>query len=67
MKTERSNHSLKIFVLGYGRSGTTMMGHILGNHPDVYMFRELNFFEKLWDRTHDRTLTASEASDLAAR
>ena len=58
---------MKIFVLGYGRSGTTMMGHILGNHPDVYMFRELNFFEKLWDRKHARPLSFAEASDLAAR
>jgi len=56
-----------IFVLGYGRSGTTMMGHILGNHPDVYMFRELNFFEKLWDRKHERPLSVTEAADLAAR
>jgi len=61
------NSPLKIFVLGYGRSGTTMMGRILGNHPDVYMFRELNFFEKLWDRKHERPLSVAEASDLAAR
>lgn len=59
--------SKMIFVIGYGRSGTTMMGHILGNHPDVHMFRELNFFEKLWDRNSEHTLTISEALDLAAR
>jgi hypothetical protein len=58
---------LKIFVLGYGRSGTTMMGHILGNHPDVYMFRELNFFEKLWDRRQEQSLSVVEATDFAAR
>lgn len=57
----------KIFVLGYGRSGTTMMGAILGNHPEVHMFRELNFFEKLWDRKNERELTEMEAADLAAR
>jgi hypothetical protein len=56
-----------IFVLGYGRSGTTMMGHILGNHPDVHMFQELNFFEKLWDRKHKGTLSVAEAIDLTAR
>jgi len=61
------NSSLKIFVLGYGRSGTTMMGRILGNHPDIYMFRELNFFEKLWDRKQEQPLSIVEASDLAAR
>ena len=59
--------SKMIFVLGYGRSGTTMMGHILGNHPDVYMFREINFFEKLWDRKSEHPLSLSEASELAAR
>jgi len=61
------NSPLKIFVLGYGRSGTTMMGHILGNHPEVYMFRELNFFEKLWDRKHERSLSVEQAADLAAK
>jgi len=59
--------SVKIFVLGYGRSGTTMMGRILGNHPEIYMFRELNFFEKLWDREGTQELTESEAVKLAAR
>lgn len=37
-----------VFVVGNSRSGTTMMGRILGRHPSVKMFRELHFFEELW-------------------
>lgn len=36
-----------IFVVGNSRSGTTMMGRILGKHPDVYTFGELHFFGQL--------------------
>jgi hypothetical protein len=36
-----------IFVVGNSRSGTTMMGRILGNHQSVYTFEELHFFENL--------------------
>jgi hypothetical protein len=61
------NKPKKIFVLGYGRSGTTMMGTILGKHPEIYMFRELNFFEKVWDRRGRQELTEQEAVKLAAR
>lgn len=38
-----------IFVVGSSRSGTTMMGRVLGKHPDVFTFKELHFFEQLWD------------------
>ena len=37
-----------LFVVGNSRSGTTMMGRILGNHPDVFTFGELHFFGQLW-------------------
>jgi hypothetical protein len=58
-----------IFVVGNPRSGTTMMGRILGNHPSVYTFpNEIHFFENLWaTEDADRGLSISEASDLAAR
>lgn len=36
-----------IFVVGNSRSGTTMLGSILGNHSQVYTFGELHFFEQL--------------------
>lgn len=35
-----------IFVVGNSRSGTTMLGKILGNHSQIYTFKELQFFEK---------------------
>ena len=45
---QRSKSAEMIFVVGAARSGTTMMGRILGNHPRVYTFGELHFFEELW-------------------
>ena len=45
-----------------------MMGRILGNHPDVFMFRELHFFEELWapDEAPER-LTHKQATQIAAQ
>ncbi|MFI5135892.1 MAG: sulfotransferase, partial [Chitinophagales bacterium] len=37
-----------IFVVGNSRSGTKMMGRILGNHEKVHAFPEMHFFEQLW-------------------
>ena len=37
-----------IIVVGNSRSGTTMMGRILGGHREVFTFNELHFFEQLW-------------------
>ena len=45
-----------IFIVGNSRSGTTMMGRILGNHQDIYTFHELHFFEELWSGHHDDQL-----------
>jgi hypothetical protein len=65
---EKEPKDTLIFVLGNPRSGTTMMGRILGNHPSIHTFRELHFFEQLWaPEDENRKLSASEASDLAAR
>jgi hypothetical protein len=57
-----------IFVVGNSRSGTTMMGRILGAHPSVYTFGELHFFEQLWSPAdEDRRLSRAEGGRLAAR
>jgi hypothetical protein len=37
-----------IFVAGNSRSGTTLMGRILGKHPDIFTFNELHFLEEKW-------------------
>lgn len=36
-----------VFITGSSRSGTTMMGRLLGNHQHVFTFPELHFFEQL--------------------
>ena len=38
----------KIFIVGNSRSGTTMMGRILNNHPEIFTFKELHFFGRLF-------------------
>ena len=54
-----------IFVVGNSRSGTTMMGRILGGHGDVFTFNELHFFEQLWAPTTDpTTLDPRQARDM---
>lgn len=58
---------LKIYVVGNSRSGTTMMARILGNHPDIYAFHEVHFFEHLWaTREKDKSLSTYDALSLAA-
>lgn len=59
---------LIVFVTGYSRSGTTMMGRILGNNPEVFMFHELHFFEQLYAPGKLRTqLSPEAASTLLSR
>jgi hypothetical protein len=57
-----------IFVVGNSRSGTTMMGRVLGRHPEVFTLGELHFFEQLWSAPDgERILSRTEAVRLAAR
>lgn len=57
-----------IFVVGNSRSGTTMMGRILGGHNDVFTFNELHFFEQLWQPTlHPEPISIDAACGLASR
>lgn len=57
-----------IFVVGNSRSGTTMMGRVLGGHRDVFTFNELHFFEQLWQPTDNPASIEREAAiGLAAK
>tara|TARA_R110002111_G_scaffold29883_1_gene62184 strand:+ start:971 stop:1981 length:1011 start_codon:yes stop_codon:yes gene_type:complete len=57
-----------IFVVGNSRSGTTMMGRVLGGHADVFTFNELHFFEQLWQPTAEPTpMDKREARDVLSR
>ncbi len=55
-----------IFVVGNSRSGTTMMGRILGKHPDVYTFGELHFFGQLCAPPFSAKLRPANAIKLVA-
>jgi omega-hydroxy-beta-dihydromenaquinone-9 sulfotransferase len=58
---------LSIFVVGNSRSGTTLMGRILGNHYKIFTFHELHFFEQLWsEKDFGKELTQREARSLFA-
>lgn len=57
-----------IFVVGNSRSGTTLMGRILGRHSSVFTFDELHFFEELWSPEADSgDIPKQKAIELAAR
>ena len=56
-----------IFVVGNSRSGTTMMGRILGKHPSVYTFGELHFFGQLCAPPFSSELSKEEMEELAAQ
>ncbi len=63
-----SEHLKYVFVVGNSRSGTTLMGRIIGNHSDVFTFHELHFFEQLWsEKDLGKTLSMEEARNLFAR
>ena len=56
-----------IFVVGNSRSGTTMMGRILGKHPSVYTFGELHFFGQLCAPPFSSRSHKAEIEELASQ
>lgn len=59
---------MMIFVVGSSRSGTTMVGRILGQNEQVFTFNEIHFFEQLWNPQAPRVPLAPEAAiQLASR
>jgi len=43
-----SEQTKMIFVVGNSRSGTTMLGRILGRSDNIFTLHELHFFEQIW-------------------
>ena len=61
------NKKKQIFIVGSSRSGTTMMGRILGNHQSVFTFKELHFFGTIWTNNSDSNLDRKQQIDLLSR
>ncbi|MBD0404487.1 sulfotransferase [Flammeovirga sp. EKP202] len=57
-----------IFIIGNSRSGTTMLGRILNNSEKVFTFKEIHFFEQLWeDQDTDNPISKDEAIELFSK
>ena len=58
----------KIFVVGNSRSGTTMMGRMIGKHSSVFTFKELHFFGQLWSlKDENKFLEKKESVKLFSK
>lgn len=65
---ENQSKFTPIFIVGNSRSGTTLMGSILGLNPNVFTFEELHFFGTLWSQgDRHKILNTQEAEALAAK
>ena len=57
-----------IFVTGSSRSGTTMVGRVLNQHPNVRTFPEIHFFEQMCElRSLTHELSVDDAGALMDR
>jgi hypothetical protein len=56
-----------IFIVGASRSGTTMMSRILGRNRQVFTFRELHFFEQIWNVGKPLPITRDQTRNMLAR
>ena len=67
-KTSLDKEFKPIFIVGNSRSGTTLIGSILGLNSEVFTFEELHFFGSLWSPSdRDRQLAFQQAIFLAAK
>lgn len=56
-----------IFIVGNSRSGTTLMSKILNRNSGVHSFRELHYFERLWNAADSTGLSEADAVELCAK
>ena len=61
------SNTKQIFIVGSSRSGTTMMGRILGNHAHIFTFKELHFFGTIWTNNSNQALNREEQINLLSR
>src|SRR4051812_3561595 len=55
LSSARLDPTAPIVIVGAGRSGTTRLVAVLGDHPDVYMMGETSFLlPRLWDAFFQR-------------
>ena len=57
----------KIFIVGSSRSGTTMIGRILGKSSSVFTFKELHFFGTIWTKRNNKELTKNDLIKLLSK
>lgn len=67
MNAGESSKCNMVFVVGNSRSGTTVMGRLLGLGSEVFTFNELHFFEEMWSPNSNPLLSESEAIFLCAK
>ena len=49
-----------IFILGISRSGTSLITRILDRHPNISIYMETNFFERVWEKSDDKFIWDEE-------
>ncbi len=66
---DRATALKPIFVVGAPRSGTTLVGKILGQHSKIHTPGETHFFEDIWSRRQEmgELKTEAEIAVAAAR
>jgi len=52
------------FIVGCGRSGTTLLQVMLGNHPEITLPNETGFYSLLWRRNRRRLGELANARDF---